>query len=153
MDEVERVMTRARAKRRAKLKADLSLWEFKNWDNEGKEDHHIARKKYGDATVPVPISMHRELTRRQMEEHPAEGPDPSNPLEKQGRLFLGLADVLECLADALRLIGENLIESAKHEERDLKEPVEIPEYFTQLLRLVGERLIETANYIAGNLKE
>jgi len=97
--------------------------------------------------------MHRELTRRQMEEHPAEVPDPSNSLERQGRVFLGLADILECLADALRWIGESLIENAKHEERDLKEAVEIPEYLAQLLLLAGECLVETANDIAGGLKE
>ncbi len=130
-----------------------SFWGFENWDKEGKEEHHIGRKKYSDRTILIPVSMHRELTRRQVEEHPADGPDPSNPLQRQGRLFLGLADILECLADALRWIGESLIETAKHEERDLKEPVEIPEYLTQLLCLVGERLIETANHIAGDLKE
>jgi hypothetical protein len=46
--------------------------------------------------------MHRELTRRQMQERSLEGPDPNNPLERQGRFFLGLVDILECLADALR---------------------------------------------------
>jgi hypothetical protein len=120
MDEVERVMTRVRAKRRAKLKADASLWGFENWDSEGKEEHHVARKKYGDATIPLPISMHRELTRRQMEEHPPEGPDPTNPLEREGRLCLGWADILECLADLFRVIGEYRIEAAKCGGRDLK---------------------------------
>jgi len=120
MDEVERVMTRVRAKRRAKLKADASLWGFENWDSEGKEEHHVARKKYGDATIPLPSSMHRELTRRQMEEHPPEGPDPTNPLEREGRLCLGWADILECLADLFRVIGEYRIEAAKCGGRDLK---------------------------------
>jgi hypothetical protein len=79
--------------------------------------------------------MHRELTRRQMEEHPPKGPDPSNPLERQGRVFLGLADILECLADALRWIGEKLIEAAKAGEREPREPVDIPEYLAQSLLL------------------
>ena len=62
-----------------------------------------ARAKYGDQVIDVPISMHRELTRRQMEEHPPDGPDPANPLEREGRLRLGLADICECIADLLRL--------------------------------------------------
>jgi hypothetical protein len=120
MDGHERFMSRARAKWRTKVKADTSLWGFENWANEGKEVHHIAREKYGDATMPVPISMHRELTRRQMEEHPAEGSDPTNPLEREGRLCLGWADILECLADLFRVIGEYWIKAAKCGGRDLK---------------------------------
>jgi len=151
MDEVERVMTRVRAKRRVKLKADASLWGFENWDKEGKEEHHIARKKYGDAIMPVPISMHRELTRRQMEEHPPEGPDP-NSLEREGRLYLGLSDILECLADLLRQVGEKLIAAATRPERDLKEWVDIPEYLGDFLILVAESLIDVAKGKASNLK-
>jgi hypothetical protein len=95
MDKYERFMSRARAERRLTLTGGGSLWGFENWSSEGKEDHHVARKKYGDATILVPISMHRELTRRQMEEYPAEGPDPNNPLEREGRLCLGWADILD----------------------------------------------------------
>jgi hypothetical protein len=120
MDKYERFMSRARAEWRAKKKGKASLWDFESWANEGKEVHHIARKKYGDATMPVPITMHQKLTRRQMEEHPAEGPNPANPLESEGRLCLGWADFLECLADLFRVIGEYLIEAAKRGARDLK---------------------------------
>ena len=86
MDHHERSMARARAEWRAKRagKTSSSLWGFENWANEGTEGHHVARKKYGDRLIDVPISMHRELTRRQMEEHPPEGPDPENPLERRG---------------------------------------------------------------------
>jgi hypothetical protein len=121
MDEHERFKSRARAEWRLKRNGGASLWGFENWTNEGQEDHHIARKKYGDATMRVPISMHHELTRRQMEEHPPEGPDPTNPLEREGRLCLGWADILECLADLFRVIGEYRIKAAKHGVRDLKE--------------------------------
>ena len=38
----------------------------------------------------VPISMHRELTRRQMEEHPPEGPDPDRSV---GARQVGYASV------------------------------------------------------------
>ena len=122
MDEHERFMSRARAEWRLKRngKNPNSLWGFENWDKEGKEEHHIGRKKFGDRTILIPVSMHRELTRRQMEEHPSEGPDPANPLEREGRLCLGWADILECLADLFRVIGEYLVEDAKHGVRDLK---------------------------------
>jgi hypothetical protein len=115
MDHRKRSMARARAEWRAKRagKASGSLWGFENWATDGTEGHHVARGRYGDQVIDVPISMHRELTRRQMEEHPPDGPDPENPLERQGRLALGLADICECVADLLRLIGETLIRAAK----------------------------------------
>jgi hypothetical protein len=122
MDHHERSMARARAEWRAKRagKTSSSLWGFENWPNEGTELHHVARAKYGDLVVAVPISMHRELTRRQMEEHPPDGPDPENPLERQGRLALGVADICECIAGLLRLLGEALIQAAKDGASELK---------------------------------
>ena len=116
-------MARARAEWRAKRarKTSNSLWGFENWVNEGTEGHHVARKKYGDQLIDVPISMHQELTRRQMEEHPPEGPDPENPLERQGRLALGAADICECIADLLRWRGETLIRAAKDRTSELKD--------------------------------
>jgi hypothetical protein len=56
--------------------------------------------------------MHPELTRRQMEEHLPEGPDPDNPLERQGRLLLGLCDLHAALSDGYRLIAERMLEAA-----------------------------------------
>jgi hypothetical protein len=122
MDAYERSMARARAEWRDKRagRTSSSLWGFENWVREGKEGHHVARKKYGDLVVDVPISMHRELTRRQMEEHPPEGPDPGNPVEREGRLKLGLADICECIADLLRWRGETLIRAAKDGAPELK---------------------------------
>jgi hypothetical protein len=122
MDHHQRSMIRARAEWRAKRagKTSSSLWGFENWGNEGTEGHHVARKKYGDQLIDVSISMHRELTRRQMEEHPPDGPDPQNALERQGRLALGVADICECIADLLRLSGETLIRAAKDERPELK---------------------------------
>jgi hypothetical protein len=123
MDQPQRSMARARAERRAKRagKMSNSLWGFENWANEGTEGHHVARKRYGDQLIDVPISMHRELTRRQMEEHPSDGPDPENPLERQGRLALGAADICECVADLLRFCGETLIRAAKDGRPELKD--------------------------------
>jgi hypothetical protein len=122
MDHRERSMARARAENRARRagKTSTSLWGFENWANDGTELHHVARAKYGDQLIDVPISMHRELTRRQMEEHPPDGPDPENPLERQGRLALGVADICECIADLLRLLGEALIRAAKDGAPELK---------------------------------
>jgi hypothetical protein len=72
MDQHERSMARARAEWRAKRagKTSNSPWGFENWANEGTEGRRVARERYGDQLIDVPISMHRELTRPQMEEHP-----------------------------------------------------------------------------------
>jgi hypothetical protein len=155
MDDRERIMCRERARWRARRKGQslASLWGYENWASEGKEDHHIAREKYGGATMPVPISMHRELTRRQIEEHPPEGPDPRNPLETKGRLALGLADIIECLADGLRQIGENRIDAAGRGARDLDEATVIPEELAALMRLVSGRLMEIALHKTLDLEE
>ena len=122
MDQLQRSMARARAAWRAKRagKTSSSLWGFENWANEGTELHHVARAKYGDQVVAVPISMHHELTRRQMEEHPPDG-DPENPLESEGRLHMGHADICECLADLFRWRGETLIRATKDGASELKD--------------------------------
>jgi hypothetical protein len=116
MDHHQRSMARARAEWRAKRagKTSTSPWGFENWPTDCTEGHH-------DQLIDVPISMHRELTRRQMEEHPSDGPEPENPLERQGRLALGVADICECIADLLRLSGETLIRAAKDGGPELKD--------------------------------
>jgi hypothetical protein len=88
----------ARQTRRQDVELPLGVREL----GQGTELHHVARAKYGDLVIAVPISMHRELTRRQMEEHPEEGPDPTHPLERDRRLRFGLADICDCIADLLR---------------------------------------------------
>jgi hypothetical protein len=123
MDMYERFMARARAQWRAKLasKTSASPWGYENWANEGAERHHVARAKYGDLIEEVPVSVHRELTRRQMEEHPEDGPDPDNPLERKGRLHLWYADIYELFADLHRWRGEALIRAAKDGASELKD--------------------------------
>ncbi|MDB5595657.1 MAG: hypothetical protein JWM36_2618 [Hyphomicrobiales bacterium] len=136
MDDHDRFMCRQRAQRRAQQKGQKldSLWGFENWDCDGREGHHISRKKYGDALIAIPVSMHRELTRRQLEEHATEGPDDSNPLERLGRFLLGLTDIVECLADFLRRVGNALIAAARRGQRKLCES----DYsLTQLLAFMG----------------
>jgi hypothetical protein len=120
MDEVERIMARERARWRAKTLGKPFGWGFENWPTDPKERHHVAREKYGEWVILLPVTMHRELTRRQIEEHPDEGPDPDNPVERTGRLHLGVADIYECCADLHRLIGETLIRAAIHGTFDLK---------------------------------
>lgn len=73
------------------------------------EVHHIAREKYGEASIPLSLASHREMTRRQMEEHPPDGPDADNPIERMGRFLLGAADLLESIVDELRRVAEFLI--------------------------------------------
>lgn len=123
MDEFDRLFSRERARRKAQLRGRDAedLWNFQWWPLDETEGHHMARAKYGDDVLQVPYSMHQELTRRQMQEHPADGPDPTNVLERLGRLFLGLTDMLECLADLLRKVGESLIAAAAAGRRRLSE--------------------------------
>ena len=123
MDDFERYMSRQRARRQRALKGHSTdcLWDFENWSNDQSEDHHVARKLYGDTLISVTQSMHRELTRRQLEEHPPDGPDPSTFLERLGRLFLGLGDILDCLGDFLRDLGTKLIEAASIGKQTLAE--------------------------------
>jgi hypothetical protein len=121
MDEYERLMARARAIWRAKLSGDpsASLWRWEIWSYEPRELHHIARKLYGDQTILIPVSLHRELTRRQMEEHPPDGPDPTNPVEIAGRYDLGFAELSYCIADFLYARGLARIEAARRGKRKL----------------------------------
>jgi hypothetical protein len=155
MDPFERMMSRARALWRANQKGakSKSLWGFENWATDPKEAHHIGRAKYSPALMPIPFSMHPELTRRQMEEHPPEGPDPSNPLEKKGRTALGLADIAECNADGLREIGERLIEAARSGARELDDEADIPPEFAGVIHLFSGRLLEIALTRSLDLEE
>jgi hypothetical protein len=57
--------------------------------------------------------MHRELTRRQLEEHPKDVGHFDNTSVRKGRLLLGAADLLEGFAAALRRLGWALIEGRK----------------------------------------
>jgi hypothetical protein len=141
MDEHERFMSRARAEWRAKLKRKnfVSLWCFENWGQEGTQEHHVGREKFSDLVIDVPRNMHPELTRRQMKEHPPEGPDPNNPLERQGRVHLGLSDLHEGVADGHRLIGERMLDGARRGERDPK-GVDVPKGLLSWLRRLGDDL-------------
>ena len=116
MDEFDRFMSRQRALRRARRSGGQAgdLWGFERWGEGGVEEHHPGRRKFNyDQTITVPKAMHPELTRRGEEEHPPLGPDPANPLEGQGRLFLGWSDMFEALAHICRWIGEQMLAAAE----------------------------------------
>jgi hypothetical protein len=127
MDEYERLMVRERlvARARAQWRARderhpaASLWGWEFWWIETKELHHVAGARYGDITIAIPVSMHRELTRRMMEEHPPPGPDPTNPVEIAGRYDLGFAELFYCIADFVYARGLARIEAAQRGKRKL----------------------------------
>jgi hypothetical protein len=60
------------------------------------EQHHISGKKFGDVCATVCRNHHRKLSDKQ-KEHPPTGPGIPTPLERLGRLLLGIADALELL--------------------------------------------------------
>jgi hypothetical protein len=109
VDEFDRFMSRQRALRRGRRRGGRAadLWHVPHWDDGPTEEHHPGRRKFSnEEIITIPIGMHLELTRRGEEEHPPLGADPDNPLERQGRLHLGLSDMHAALSDAHRLIGE-----------------------------------------------
>jgi hypothetical protein len=150
MDKFERFMSRARAEWRAKRqgKKTASLWGFENWGREGTEGHHVGRGKFSDLLIDVPRSMHPELTRRQMEEHPPEGPDPNNPLERRGRVHAGLVDMHEALADGHRLARDCFLEAAKRGERDPR-AVDIPKSLLDWLQRLADYLAKASKRALG----
>lgn len=112
MDRYERMQIRAAAEWRARLQSGAIKPMIDPLSGQlvtRTEVHHIAREKYGEASIPLSISSHREMTRRQMEEHPPDGPDPHNPVERMGRFLLGAADLLESIVDEMRAAAELLI--------------------------------------------
>lgn len=115
MDQYERAQIRAYADWRERLKSADVKQVIDPLTGDvviNPEVHHIARGKYGEASIPLSISTHREMTRRQMEEHPPEGPDPENPIERMARFLLGAADLLESIVDEMRRIAEFLVAMA-----------------------------------------
>ncbi len=85
------------------------------------EVHHIARAKYGEASIPLSLASHREMTRRQMEEHPPDGPDPENPMERMARFQLSASDLLEGIVDQMRADAEFMIAQTKEERDETKD--------------------------------
>jgi hypothetical protein len=115
MDQYERMIIRAAAEWREKLRSGdvKTIIDPTNGEVISRpEVHHISREKYGELSIPLSVSTHREMTRRQMEEHPPDGANPDNPVERAARFLLGAADLLECIVDELRRVAEFLISLA-----------------------------------------
>jgi hypothetical protein len=146
MDEFDRFMSRQRALWRAKRKGQklTSPWDFERWGDRATEEHHIGRRKFSDDTIIIPRAMHPELTRRQMEEHPPEAGDPDNPVEQEGRIYLGLSDLHAALSDGYRLMGEGMLEAATRGVRD-PNAVHIPEWLLGWLMRIAHDVAQAAN--------
>lgn len=144
MDEFDRLLSRGRARWRAKLPESISLWRFENWISDPVEEHHIGGRSFSNLTMPSPVSMHRELTRRSLEEHPPIRLGAHRTAaETEGRVRLHMADIFDCLADYLRYSGEPLIVATQMGDRDEKlEPLE--DCHCNLLRNVGQLSIDAA---------
>ena len=146
MDEFDRFMSRQRALWRAKRKSQnlTSLWDFEDWGDGATEEHHIGRRKFSEKTITIPRAPHPELTRRQMEEHPPEGPDPDNPVEQEGRVHLGLRDLHAALSDGHGMVAERMLEAAKRGERD-PNAVNIPELLLGWLSRIAHDVARAAD--------
>jgi hypothetical protein len=146
MDEFDQFMSRQCALWRAKRKGQkiTSSWDFEQWGDPATEEHHIGRRKFSDDTIVIPKAMHPELTRRQMEEHSPEGPDPDNPVEQEGRVHLGLSDLHAALSDGHRLITERMLEAAGRGEHDLN-AVNIPEWLLGWLTRIAHDVAQAAD--------
>jgi hypothetical protein len=146
MDEFDRFMSGQRALRHAERKGQKlkPLWGFDHWGDRATEEHHIGRRKFSDKMITIPSAMHPELTRRQMEEHPPEGRDADNPVEQEGRVYLGLSDLHAALSDGYRLIGERMLGAAGRGEHD-PNAVHIPEWLLGWLTRIAHDVAQAAN--------
>jgi hypothetical protein len=75
------------------------------------EVHHIAGRKFGDATVVVCRNCHRILSDDQKDHPPSIGGAPSLH-ERVGHLLKGLANFFALLVATLHEYGDQLIEFA-----------------------------------------
>jgi hypothetical protein len=85
----------------------------------GLERHHPGGRKYTGETIILNLVYHR-MAEELRKEHPAEIPGPHSQFECDGRLLLGIADVLSFvkripheLIEPLRQIGTRLIDASR----------------------------------------
>lgn len=123
MDRYERMFIRAAADWRKRLSRNRKplIDPLTGEIIDQAEVHHIARGKYGEASIPLSVASHREMTRRQMEEHPPEGPDPENPIERMARFQFSAADLMESIVDQMRADAEFMIAQTKGERDETKD--------------------------------
>ena len=123
MDRYERMFIRAAADWRKRLSRNRKplIDPLTGEIIDQAEVHHIARGKYGDASIPLSLGSHREMTRRQMEEHPPDGPDPENLMQRMARFQLSAADLMESIVDQMRADAEFMIAQADGERDETKD--------------------------------
>jgi hypothetical protein len=73
------------------------------------EKHHVAGRKYGDATIIECVKCHKLLSDAQYDHPPRIDDMPPTTIERIGHLLLGLADLLRLAASKLDEIGRGLI--------------------------------------------
>jgi len=149
MDDFYRFMSRQRALRRAGLhnRQARALWQAERWGDSRTEDHHPGRRMFSpELTITIPLAMHAELTRRGEEEHPPLGPDAENPLERRGRLHLGLSDMHAGLADAHKEIGETMLAAVEKGERDVA-AVKIPKGLLGWIERIAHDLARALSWV------
>ncbi len=75
------------------------------------EKHHVAGRKYDDATVNECRNCHSKVGDDQ-KDHPAFNPAADPTLQAIGHFLLGLADLLRLAIEKLSEFGQTLIERA-----------------------------------------
>lgn len=73
------------------------------------EKHHVAGRKYGDATIIECVKCHKLLSDAQYDHPPRIDDKLPTTFERVGHLLLGLADLLRLAASKLDEIGRALI--------------------------------------------
>ncbi|WP_148650898.1 hypothetical protein [Sphingopyxis granuli] len=75
------------------------------------EDHHIAGRRWDDATVIICRNCHRKVSDDQ-KDYPVFNPNADPLLDRIGHFLLGLADMLRLIVEKLVAFGHALIERA-----------------------------------------
>lgn len=78
------------------------------------EKHHIAGRAYDPATMILCKNHHALMTEFQ-KDFPPDAGDPSNALERIGRMLLNLAELFAILVEKFKEFGIYLIELARKE--------------------------------------
>lgn len=81
-------------------------------DPQALQKHHVAGRRYGDATILECANCHAKLSDMQKDHSPRIDNKPPTTFERIGHLLLGLADLLWLAADKLDEIGRSLIQYA-----------------------------------------
>jgi hypothetical protein len=96
------------------------------------ERHHPGGRKYTEETIILNLVYHRKAEELR-KEHPEEIPSPHSELECNGRLLLGIADILSFikrvpreLIELIRQVGIRLIDSGRRSAAEDRSLTNIP---------------------------